>query len=141
MIRFLAHLQPWALAFLRVTLGISMVVHGCDKLIPAGGLHRDHLLAGVEAFNHSVVAMGMPYWLGDVAVTTEFLGGLFLIGGLLTRFWALLVMGDMIVAIAKVTIHHGYSGSEYTISLLGIAFMLLVAGSGAVSFDRKLGIH
>lgn len=140
MIRFLTRLQPWALAFLRVILGIAMVVHGWDKLIPLGGLHRAQPLAGVEAFNHYVVGLGLPYWLGYVACTTELTGGLFLLLGLLTRFWALLVVGDMIVALIKVTLHRGYNGSEYTLALLGIAFMLLVAGSGAVSVDRRIGI-
>ncbi len=140
MIRSLSKLQPWALTLLRLVLGASMLVHGWEKLIPAGGLHRSHPLAGVEGFNHFVATLGLPYWLGYVSVATEFLGGAFLLLGLLTRFWALMIAGNMLVALWKVNLHHGYDGSEYTLSLIVIAFMLLVAGSGALSLDRRFGI-
>ena len=140
MIRFLNRLQPWALTLLRLVLGVAMLLHGWEKLIPAGGLHRNHLLAGAEAFGHYVATLGLPYWLGYVAVVTEFLGGLCLILGLLTRFWALLIAGDMLVAIVRVDIHHGYAGSQYSLALFGIALMLLVAGSGAMSLDRRFNL-
>jgi putative oxidoreductase len=140
MIRFLNRLQPWALTLIRLVLGVSMLVHGWEKLIPAGGLHRSDPLAGVEAFNHYVVGLGLPYWLGYVSVATEFLGGLLLLLGLLTRFIGLLVAVNMLVALVQVNRHHGYSGSEYTLALIAMALMLLAAGSGAMSLDRRLGI-
>jgi len=140
MIRFLNRLQPWALTLLRLVLGVAMLLHGWEKLVPAGGLHRNHLLAGAEAFSHYVATLGLPYWLGYVAVVTEFLGGLCLILGLLTRFWALLITGDMLVAIVRVDIHHGYAGSQYSLALFVMALMLLVAGSGAMSLDRRFNL-
>ena len=140
MIRFLNRLQPWALTMLLLVVGVAMLIHGWDKLIPIGGLHRNHLLAGAEAFTHYVANLGLPYWLGYVSVVTEFVGGACLILGLLTRFWALLVAGNMLVAIVMVDIHHGYSGSQYSLALFVMAFMLLVAGSGAMSLDRRLSI-
>lgn len=140
MLRTLNKLQPWVLMLLRVTLGVSMVVHGWQKLIPAGGLHQAHPLAGVEGFNHFVVSLGLPYWLGSVSVVTELLGGLCLVVGLLTRFCAFLIAINMLVALWTVNLHHGYASSEYTLSLIVIALMLVVAGSGALAFDRRLGI-
>jgi putative oxidoreductase len=140
MIRFLAKLQPWALTLLRLVVGVSMVVHGWEKVIPAGGLHRAHPLAGVEAFCRFAATLGLPWWLGYVSVATEFAGGIFLLLGLLTRFWALMVLGNMVVALVKVNLHHGYSGSEYSLALAAMAFLLLTAGSGALSLDRRFGI-
>jgi putative oxidoreductase len=140
MIRSLAKLQPWALTLLRLVLGVAMVVHGWEKLIPVGGLHRAHPLAGFEAFNHFVASLGLPYWLGYVSIITEFVGGLFLIFGLLTRFWAFMILGNMLLALWTVNRHHGYSGSEYVLALITMAFMLVVAGSGAMSLDRRAGI-
>jgi putative oxidoreductase len=140
MIRSLTKLQPWALTLMRLALGVTMVVHGWEKLIPAGGLHRSHPLAGIEAFNHFVATLGLPYWLGYVSIVTEFLGGLLLILGLLTRFWAVMICGNMLVALWTVNWHHGYEGSEYTLALITMAFMLVVAGSGAASMDRRMGI-
>lgn len=140
MIRFLNQLQPWALTLLRLVLAVAMIIHGYDKLIPSGGLHRAHPLAGADAFAHYVVTLGLSHWLGYVSVVTEFIGGLFLLCGLLTRFWALLVVGNMVVALAMVDIHHGYTGSQYSLALLTISFMLVVAGSGKLALDRKFGI-
>ena len=140
MIRFLNRLQPWALTLLRLVLGVAMLIHGWDKLIPTGGLHRNHLLAGAEAFTHYVAALGLPYWLGYVSVAAEFVGGLCLVVGLLTRFWAILVAGDLLVAIVMVDRHHGYSGSQYSLALFVTALMLVAAGSGALSLDRRFNI-
>ncbi len=139
MIRSLAKLQPWALTLLRVVLGVSMLTHGWAKLIPAGGLHRSHPLAGFDTFNHFVTSLGLPYWLGYVSIVTEFFGGLFLVFGLLTRFWAFLILGNMLVALWTVDRHHGYAGSEYTLALITMAFLLVVAGSGAAAMDRRMG--
>jgi putative oxidoreductase len=117
-----------------------MIVHGWEKLIPAGGLHRTHPLAGFDSYNHFVATLGLPYWLGYVSLVTEFFGGLFVSFGLLTRFWAFMIFGNMLVAIWTVDRHHGYAGSEYSLALIAMAFMLVVAGSGAGSMDRRLGI-
>ncbi len=140
MIRSLSKLQPWALTLLRLVLGASMLYHGWEKLIPAGGLSRAHPLAGIESFNHFVTTLGLPYWLGYVSVATEFAGGAFLILGLLTRFFGFLVVINMLVAIWTVNMRHGYAGSEYSLALVAMAFMLVVAGSGALALDRRLGI-
>ena len=140
MVRSLARLQPWALLLLRLALGASMTFHGYEKLIPPGGLHRNHPLAGLEYFNQFVSSLGLPYWLGYISIVTEFVGGIFLLLGLFTRFWAFMVAGNMLVAIWKVNSHHGYSGSEYSLALTLIAVMLVTAGSGTLSLDRRFGI-
>ena len=140
MIRSLARLQPWALMLLRLALGVTMLFHGYEKLIPPGGLHRSNPLAGFNYFNHFVVSLGLPYWLGYVSIVTEFVGGAFLILGLLTRFCALMIAGNMLVALWKVNLHHGYTGSEYSIVLVTMALMLVVAGSGSLALDRRFGL-
>jgi putative oxidoreductase len=140
MIRTLNKLQPWALMLLRLTLGFSMLYHGWEKLIPAGGLHRAHPLAGVDGFARFVVTLGLPAWLAYVSIAAEFLGGAFVMAGLLTRFWALMIAGNMLVAFWTVNRHHGYGGSEYTLALIAMALMLVVAGSGALSLDRRFGL-
>jgi putative oxidoreductase len=140
MIRSLNKLQPWALTLLRLVLGFSMLIHGWEKLIPAGGLHRANPLAGFESFSHFVITLGLPYQLAYVSIITEFVGGACVIVGLFTRFWAFLIAGNMLVALWKVNLHHGYGGSEYTLALITMALMLLTAGSGALSFDRRMGL-
>lgn len=140
MTRFLNRLQPWTLMLIRIALGVSMAYHGYEKLIPPGGLHRAHPLAGFDYFNHFVVSLGLPYWLGYVSIVTEFVGGIALLLGLLTRFWAFLIAGNMIVALITVNRHHGYAGSEYTLALIAMALLLVTTGGGALSLDRRFGI-
>jgi putative oxidoreductase len=140
MIRFLARLQPWTLFLLRIALGVAMVYNSWSKVYPPGGFHHGHYLAAVETFNNFVAHMGLPRWLGYFSTVTEFLGGLCLIVGLLTRFWGLMVAINMIFAIALVNAHHGYSGSQYSIALTTMALMLFTAGSGAISLDRRFGL-
>jgi putative oxidoreductase len=82
----------------------------------------------------------MPYWLGYVSALTEFIGGIFLIFGLLTRVAAFMVAINMLFAILLVNRHHGYAGSEYTLALFVIAMMLTFCGAGAFALDRRLGL-
>jgi putative oxidoreductase len=140
MIRFLSRLQPWAIALLRVALGVSMLVHGWEKLIPAGGLHRAHPLAGVEAFCRYVVTLGLPYWLGYVSFATEFFGGILLLLGFLTRVTAAFVAANMVVALVTVGIHQGFGIYSYIAELAGIAMLLVTTGSGSLALDRRLGL-
>jgi putative oxidoreductase len=140
MIRSLNRLQPYALMLLRVALGVTMVYHSWGKVYSAQGFRTGHFLAAIQHFNETVVRLGMPAWLGYVSTMTEFFGGLFVTVGLLARFWGLMIAGNMLVAIWTVNRHHGYSGSEYSIALVTMALMLLTAGSGAWSLDRRMGI-
>src|SRR5947209_2649822 len=123
----------------RIVLGIAMVYHGYSKVVPAGGFHGDHMSA-VNHWAHVVQGMGLPRWLGYVSALTEFVGGIFLILGLLTRFCAFLVTINLLVATLMVNIHRGYSGSEYSVALAAMAFLVLVAGPGKAALDRRLGL-
>ena len=140
MIRSITRLQPYALMLRRVALGFTMVFHSWSKVYSAQGFRSGHYLAAMQHFNEFVVHLGLPAWLGYVSTVTEFLGGLCVLFGLLTRFWALLIAGNMLVAIWTVNRHHGYTGSEYSVALVTMALMLFTAGSGAWSFDRRLGL-
>ena len=142
--RLLARLQPYALLLLRLVLGFTMVYHSWDKVMPSDGLlhaYRHHtLLSAFEHFNQFVATLGIPRWLGYVSTTTEFLGGLCLVLGWLTRFWAFLVTINMLVALAAVNLRQGYSGSEYSMALATMACLLVTTGSGALSLDRRFGV-
>jgi putative oxidoreductase len=140
MIRFLARQQPWALTLIRLALGIALVFYSWNKVYPQGGFHHGNYLAPEQHFNDFVAHLGLPRWLGYISTATEFLGGICLLLGLLTRFWAFLATINMLVAIFTVNIHHGYSGSEFSISLAVMAFLLLTTGAGKLALDRRLGL-
>lgn len=139
MTRWLNRMQPWGVFFLRLVLGVAMVVHGYAKVVPGGGFRAHSLFSALDHYTHFIASLGLPPWLGYVSAMTEFLGGICLILGLFTRFFAFLVTINMLVAIATVDIHHGYSGCEYALALAVIAFMILLTGPGNANLDRRIG--
>jgi putative oxidoreductase len=92
--------------------------------------------------------MGLPAPVAFLVICAEFLGGLGLIVGLLTRVAALGIAGDMIGAIFMVHLRNGIfmnwfgtqkgEGIEYHLLVLAIAATLLLRGAGAFSVDRAL---
>lgn len=137
--KWLDNMQPWGAFLMRLVLGFAMLYHGWSKVIPHGGFHGGNTFSAIDHWGHQVVLMGLPYWLGYVSALTEFIGGMLLILGLLTRFAAFMVLCNLLVALWKVNIHHGYEGAEYNLALLAIAAMLLFYGSGAAALDIKIG--
>jgi putative oxidoreductase len=124
-------MQPLALVALRVTLGIIFIGHSSHKVY--GHLHD---------YANFMTSLGIPAWLGYVSAFTEFLGGILLILGSLTRVAAFALLVDMTVAIAKVHWKHGLLGNggyEFTLALWTIAFALIFFGAGPISIDAIRG--
>jgi len=140
MSKSLNNLQPWGALVMRLVLGAAMIYHGYSKVIPAGGFHGGNTFSALERHSHYVASLGLPYWLGIVSALTELVGGILLALGLLTRFAALLVAINLLVAIVLVNRHHGYAGSEYSLALFALAIMLFFFGAGACALDRKFGL-
>ncbi|MCU1224015.1 MAG: DoxX family protein [Edaphobacter sp.] len=130
MTKWLNSLQPVGALLLRLVLSLSMIVHGYQKVVPHGALNH---------YGHYVVTLGLPYWLGYVSAFTEFVGGILVALGLLTRFASGLIAINMLVALATVGIHQGFGIYNYIAELAAIAIMLLLYGAGAMSLDRKIG--
>jgi putative oxidoreductase len=132
-LRVLDRLQPLALLVMRLTLGAIMVTAGYHKVF--GGLHRHS-----EFVHH----LGLPAWLGYVSAFTEFLGGLLIIAGLLTRLAGFAASVNFAVAVLMVHWHNGLMGSPdrpgYALPLaLGtLAFALIFLGGGPISIDHAL---
>jgi putative oxidoreductase len=132
-LRYLDRLQPLALLVLRLALGAIMVAHGHLKVF--GGLHRTAQMIG---------HMGLPSWLGYVVAFTEFVGGILILSGLVTRVAASALCIDMMVAIWKVHWHNGLLGSpdhpgyELPLSVAAIALALIFFGAGPISLDHIL---
>ena len=131
MTKFLNSLQPWGALLLRLALGLSMIVHGYQKVSTHAALHH---------FVHYVVTLGLPYWLGYVSAFTEFVGGIMVVMGLLTRFVSALIAINMLVGLFTVGIHQGFGTYNYIADLAAIAMMLCFYGAGAVALDRKIGL-
>jgi putative oxidoreductase len=129
------------LIFLRVALGWVFIAHGYAKLF------TDR--PGVKRFSERLRSLGIPFpvFFTVAAGVSEFFGGIALIVGIATRWAALFLAIDMVVAIQKVAYKRGFTrgaeevGYEYCVVLLACALALLVMGPGPVSLDSLLGIR
>jgi putative oxidoreductase len=126
-----------ALLLLRLALGWCFIYHGSGKLFGAFGGPG---LEGFSKFLHMPSFMPPIAWAG-LAAGSEFVGGLLVFIGFLTRLATLPLIGVMLVAIATVHGKVGYGvqgGYEYNVALITMAAALLIAGPGIVSLDALL---
>jgi putative oxidoreductase len=126
-VRFLDRLKPLALLVLRLVLGIIVIAHGYHKVFGGLGHH-------VEMVRH----LGLPGWLAYFSAAAEFVGGILVVVGLLTRLAALAIFINMFVAIWKVHWHNGLMGNggyEFPLSVAAIAFALIFLGAGPIALE------
>lgn len=131
--KFFDPLQPLALLLMRVAAGAVLAVHGWYKVLDYA---RGHV--------HLVESLHLPGWLAYFSVAAEFIGGLLLIAGLLTRLAALAATIDMAVAVALVHWPHGLTGPggfQFPLAILALCFALMAFGAGPLSLDRGLLHH
>jgi putative oxidoreductase len=123
-LRFLDRLQPLGFLALRVVLGAILIGYGYGKVF--GGLHK------MPAMAHS---LGLPGWLGYVSAFTEFLGGILLVAGLFTRFAAIAICINMIVAVKSQWPSGFLHGYDYPLACAAMAFAIIFLGAGPISLD------
>lgn len=127
----LERLKPLALLLLRAALGVIFIYHGYPKLfVNAHGT--------MTMFGH----MGFPSYFAIIAGVLETFGGALLILGLFTRIAALLLAGEMLIALWRV---HGMfthpmavQNYELPMALSASAFTIACIGAGAISLDRAI---
>jgi putative oxidoreductase len=133
-----AALAKYAEPILRVVLGGILIPHGCQKLF---GLFGGMGLSGNAAlFDRIGFSPGM-FW-GTLVGCTEFIGGILLVLGLLTRFAAAAVLIFMITAV-HFTSAKGFfwsnGGFEFPLLIAVCALFFLIRGGGNCSLDHKIG--
>jgi len=132
-VNFLNRLQPLALLLMRLVLGAIMIAHGYHKVF--GGFHHHMEMVG---------SLGLPRSLAYLSAGTEFFGGIAIILGLFTRFFALAFLIEMSVAIWKVHFKNGLTGNggyEFPLALASIALALLCFDGGpwGLTFGGRAG--
>ena len=96
-------LLPWAPLAIRLPLSAIFIAHGAQSLF--GLWNGPGLPATIVVFETS---MGIPGFLTLVGVATEFLGGIAVGIGLLTRFASLALSINMVVVIVRVHLVNGF---------------------------------
>ena len=125
--------QSWGITILRVVTGIIFLAHGWQKLFGMG-------FHGVGGF-FGAIGIPLPAVAAVIVTLVEFLGGIALIIGLLTRWAAALNGFDMIVAILVVHLKNGFlkpGGFEHPLIMLAACIALVMLGPGAASVDGAL---
>jgi putative oxidoreductase len=126
--KFLNGVQPLSLLILRGVLALIFVYHGYPKLI-----HPD------EGMREFFTQHGLPAYFLSVSGILECFGALLLSIGLFTRAVAMLLAGEMAVAIWKVHSGHGalvVKEYEFPLVMSAASFALATVGAGLFSVDH-----
>ncbi len=119
-----------AYALMRIVAGAALMVHGWPKI-------QDpmKLVGMVESLGFAPGPL-----FAVLLAATEFIGGLLLVIGLLTRPAALAATFVLLVTVYFhwVVKSEGWGGSEKSILWAAITFLLFVRGGGAFSIDGRL---
>jgi putative oxidoreductase len=132
---FYATWTPIADTLVRVIIGYIIFMHGWPKLTTAG-------LAGVSAYmSKQGLEPGTLFALA--AMFLEIIGGICIVIGLFTRFFAAALAIEMLIALFAVHAAHGFSvskgGFEYVLLLGIVLFAIAIRGGGPYSVDAKIG--
>lgn len=122
----------------RLALAAVMIAHGSQKVLGSfGGPGFNSYISGNTPFSFM-----RPAWLWLAAAAfSEFLGGILIGLGFLTRVAAFFIACTMFTA---VSVHWpgGFfasnRGYEYPMALLAMALALLISGGGMLSVDRAI---
>jgi putative oxidoreductase len=137
--KLIATSSTWFTVPVRLALAAIMIAHGSKKVL--GTLNGPGLKTYISG--NKTFGFMRPAWLWLAAAAfSEFLGGILVGLGFLTRVAAFFISCVMLTAIIGVHWPGGFfagnRGYEYPMSLLAMAIALLIAGGGQASVDRSL---
>jgi putative oxidoreductase len=132
---FYNNMMPIAETFVRIVVGAMFLMHVSGKLNAGPGA----VAANVLGKNGLEPAIFWAY----VIIFFELVGGICLILGLFTRFFAAALAIEMLVALLVVHLPKGYAagggGYEYVLLIGAACFLIAIRGGGPYSVDRMIG--
>lgn len=125
--------KDFGLLLMRVGIGVMMALHGYPKMI--GGTARWKKLGGAMA---NLGIHDFPGFWGFMAASSETIGGVLIVLGLLFRPAALLLVITMTVAaVSHLAKGDGLMDASHAIELAFVYAGLLFVGPGRYSLDRS----
>ncbi|MEZ4103742.1 MAG: DoxX family protein [Candidatus Paceibacterota bacterium] len=120
----------YALLVARVAVGVFFVAHGYAKFFGENGL---------EDFSTMLIDLGFPMvgLLAFLVAFAELFGGLAILAGVMTRFWAFWLAVISFVAWWAVKGFNIGGNGDLDVLALGLTIALFIAGPGAVSLSGK----
>jgi putative oxidoreductase len=132
---FYQSMLPVAVTLVRVIVGIMFLMHVSVKF----KLGADAVAANVFAKNGLEPALILAY----ITMFLETVGGICLIAGLFTRFFAAALAIEMLIALLFVHLPKGYAagggGYEYVLLIGAVCFVFAIRGGGLYSVDHYIG--
>jgi putative oxidoreductase len=122
----------WGLTVLRIVTGIIFLMHGWQKIT----------VFGLEGFTGFLTQLGIPApgIAALIVIAVEVVGGLALILGLGTRWVAIPLAIDVLVALFTVHLPAGFfvsdGGYEFVLLLLAANVTFMLSGSGAAALEN-----
>jgi putative oxidoreductase len=137
--RIMATSASWFTIPIRLALAAVMIAHGSQKVLGSfGGPGFNAFTSGNTPFSFM-----RPAWLWLAAAAfAEFVGGILVGLGFLTRVAAFLIACTMLTAVVGVHLSGGFfasnRGYEYPLALFAMSLALLISGGGMLSVDRAI---
>jgi putative oxidoreductase len=118
---------------LRVIIGVIFAAHGAQKLFGMfNGIGLEGTIKIIEGLGWSHTYVFAILW-GCI----EFIGGIFLIFGILARWSAVAIVLTMIVRLWEINLAYGFfvqeGGIEYNLLVIGACVPLILLGGGSWS--------
>lgn len=141
--KFFFDKNDWTGFILRLTVGAIIFPHGAQKML--GWFGGYGFTGTIKYFTDTV---HLPWIIGFLVIIIEFFGSLFLLMGIASRIWAILLIFLMVGIIFSSHIDHGFfinwsgnnkgEGYEYHLLVIGLSIAILLNGSGKYSVDKFL---
>lgn len=135
--------DDYLLTVMRAVMGAIFFAHGAQKVL--GWWGGFGFSPTMTMFTHN---LGIPALFAALAIMAEFLGGIGLFFGFLTRVAAFGIAVNMAVAVLLVHARNGLfmnwtgaqqgEGFEFHLLAIAIAATLIAHGAGALSIDRLI---
>lgn len=129
--RVYAGLHDFAETLLRIVAGVALMMHGLGKI--------------GDPFGSAGMVEGLGFYPGAfwslLLTLTEFVGGILITVGLLTRPASFAAMIVLLVTVwfHWITLEQGYSGAEKSILWAAVFFFFVIRGGNRHSVDAKIG--